>query len=232
MINNEKRIGNATSSQMFRVIGTPAVVRTYLQEKNLERKLNGSIETESYTQSMAWGNFLEQRVHELLGMDYLICSSETNLHPKYNFWAGSKDFIVEGVKISELKCYQVKNFALYTDALMTRDVEYIKAEFPKEYWQAVSNAIINEVPKAELITYCPYESELDEIIQMAIDYSDHDAWKYRFIYENKNLPCIKDGGYFTNLNRFEFTVPKEHIDFLTEKVISFGEKLNPFFKPE
>lgn len=233
MINNEFRAGNPTSSQMFRVCGTPAVVKTYLAEKNLERKLNASIETEAYTQAMAWGTFLEQRVHELLGMNYILCSDQTELHPTIKHWAGSKDFKVDGVKISELKCYQLKNFALYTDAILKADTEFLKAEFPKEYWQAVSNAIINQVPNAEVISYCPFESELPEIIQMAVDYSDpSDAWKYRFIYENQNLPCIKDGGYYNNLNRFEFELPKSDVEFLTERVIAFGEKLDPFYKPE
>lgn len=232
MINNEFRAGNPTSSQMYRVCGTPAVVKTYLAEKNLERRLNNSIETESYSQAMAWGTFLEQRVHELLGMNYILCSDQTSVHNTIKHWVGSKDFLVKGVKISELKCYQLKNFALYTDAILKKDTEFLKSEFPKEYWQAISNAIIEDVPNAELISYCPFESELPEIIQMALDVTDpSEQWKYRFIYENQNIPHIKDHGFYNNLNRFEFEVPKSDAEFLTERVVEFGKKLDPFYKP-
>lgn len=228
---SDLRNGNFTSSQAFRLCGAPAPIKTYIAEKNLERKLNASIETDAYSQPMAWGTFLEQRVHEFLGLDYILCSDQTDVHPTIDCWAGSKDFIVTGKKIAELKCYQVKNFALYTDAILTKNTELIKAEFPKEYWQAVSNAIIAQVPVAELISYCPFESELDEIKQMAIDYIQPDAWKYRFIYENQSLPCIKDGGFYNNLNTFTFEVPKNDIDFLTERVLEAQKKLTEFYKP-
>ena len=233
MINNIFRIGNFTSSQIHKLVGPPAPLKTYLTEKNLERVLNSGIESEAHSNAMAWGNFLEQRVHNLLGFEYELCSNETDLHPTIICWAGSKDFIVKGKKIAELKCFQLKNFSLYTNALLTGEIEIIKKEFPKEYWQAVSNAIINEVPNAELITYCPYESELDEIREMAMDYIESDAWKYRFIYESspENLPHLKNNGFYKNLNRFEFEVPKADIDLLTEKVNEASKKLIDFFQP-
>lgn len=230
-MNNKERNGNFTSSQAHKLTGAPKPFATYVAEKNLERKLNSSIESEAYSQPMAWGNFLEQRVHDMLGTEYELCSDTTDVHPTINYWAGSKDFIVRGKKISELKCYQLKNFALYTDALLTKDTELLKNEFEKEYWQAVSNAIISEVPVAELISYCPYESELPDIREMAIDYNEPDAWKYRFIYENTILPCLKDGGYYKNLNIFEFEVPQKDIDFLTARVLEAGKLLKPFHTP-
>lgn len=231
MLENKNRIGNFTSSQIYKLCGAPAPIKTYVAKKNLERKLNTSIETEAYSQPMAWGTFLEQRVHEFLGLDYILCSNETDVHPTISSWAGSKDFIVKGKKVAELKCYQLENFALYTDAILSKDVKFIKEEFPKEYWQAVSNAIINNVKVAELISYCPFESELPEIKDMALNYSGDDAWKYRFIYESNALPCIKDGGFYNNLNTFSFEVPKEDIDFLTNRVLESQKKLNKFYKP-
>ena len=228
---NEIRNGNFTSSQIFRLCGTPSVAKTYIAKKNIERRLNDSIEGEAYSQAMAWGNFLEQRVHDLLGFDYILCSDETDQHPTIKTWVGSKDFVVPWKRISELKCYQLENFVLYTDALISRDIELLKKEFTKEYWQGVSNAIINQVPNAELISYCPFESELPEIVEMARDYIGSDMWKYRFIYENTSLPCIKNDGYYNNLNRFEFEVPKEDIEFLTNKVIEYSKQLTPFYEP-
>lgn len=230
MINNKLRAGNFTSSQIFRLMGAPTPRKTYIEEKNLERKLNLSIEPDAHSQDMAWGTFLEQRVHELLGMEYELCSDQTDQHQTIKCWAGSKDFLVKGLKIAELKCYALKNFAYFTDSLLTQDPAVIKKNDPKEYWQAVSNAIINKVPKAELISYCPYMSELDAIREMALDYNGLDAWKYRFIYEKspENLPHLEDGGYYKNLNAFEFTPPKEDVEALTNAVLLAEKELIPF----
>ncbi len=230
MINNKLRIGNFTSSNIYKLVGAPKPIQTYIDQKNLERRLNKSIETDAYSQAMAWGIFLEQRVFELLGMEYELCSDQTDLHPEISFWAGSKDLKVEKVKIGEIKCFQLENFAYYTDAILKKDTEYLKKEFPKEYWQAVSNSIINQVPNAEIISYCPYYSELDEIKQMALDYGGDDTWKYRFIYEKPHieLPHLDEGGFYKNLNRFEFEVPKSDRDLLTEKVKEAGKKLVKF----
>jgi hypothetical protein len=229
---NIARIGNFTSSQIFRLMGTAAVSKTYIEERNLERQLCRSLENEAYSPDMAWGLFLEQRVLDLLGMEYCLSSDQTETHPEIEYWSGSKDLIVIGSKISEIKCFQPKNFAKYTNALLTKDLTLIKKEFPKEYYQLVSNAIINNVPNAEAITYMPYESELEDIREMASNYDGADQWKYRFISERdkSGLAHLPDGGYFKNLNLFEFEVPKEDKEALTERVLEAGKLLNPFFK--
>jgi hypothetical protein len=231
---NTQRVGNFTSSQIYRLMGTPSVAKTYIAKKNLERQMGRSLETDSYSKDMAWGTFLEQRVLNLLGLEYQLSSSETDVHPLIKYWSGSKDLIVEGVKISEIKCYQPENFGKYTSALLTKDLEFIKSEFPKEYWQLVSNATINKVPNAEAITYMPYESELAEIAEMASNYDGVDQWKYRFIAESdkSSLAYLPDGGFFKNLNLFEFEVPQSDKDLLTEKVIEAWKKLVPFHELE
>jgi len=224
---NKARIGSFTSSEIYKLIKTgtkgkefSAPGLTYIQEKQIELRLQRSITTDSHSNAMAWGTFMEQYVFSLIGIEYKITSNVTDVHPTIKGWSGSKDLIQEGVKISDIKCYQPKNFALYADALASKDLERIKAEFPKEYWQLVSNAIINEVPKAEAILFMPYESELEEIKAMALAYEGADMWKYRFIYESDKsaLPYIPDGGHYSNLNTFEFEVPQSDIDLLTERV--------------
>lgn len=226
---NKERIGSFTSSEIWKLtksgkgdkmFGEKAL--TYIQEKQIELRLKRSISVDAHSQAMAWGKFMENWVFHLMGMEYEITSDKTDVHPTIKGWSGSKDLSVKGVKISEIKCYQPKKFALYTDAIVAKDIDKMRKDFAQEYWQLVSNAIINEVDRAEAISFMPYESELEEIKEMALDYEGDDMWKYRFIYENhkSGLPYIAKGSTYKNLNKFEFEVPKEDIIFLTERVES------------
>lgn len=235
MINNSVRCGSFTSSKIFKLqtldksgknFGAPAL--TYIREKNLERKLGRPVETESYAKPMAWGTLIERYVfQEKLGLEYEIHSKTTDVHPTIKYWAGSKDLLVSGIKVGEIKCYEPKNFAQYTDALLTEDVNIIRHECPEEYWQIISNAIINHVPKGEAITYIPYKSELPLIREFASNYDGDDQWKYRFVAESNDdaLPWIPDNGYYKDLNRFEFEIPQEDIDLLTANVVMAGKML-------
>jgi len=230
---NKDRIGNFTSSNIYRLmtedkkggLGKPAL--TYIEEKNIERRLNRSLETETHTQPMAWGNICERRVFDLLSIEFEHMGNVTKMHPTIDYWAGSCDLIVTGKKICEIKCYQPKNFAQYTDILLQKDVTLLREERPEEYWQLVSNAIINGVNAAEAISYMPYRSELDAIRDLANNWEGEDQWKYRFIPEKTDawLAWVPDGGYYKNLNRFEFEIPKEDIDLLTERVKLAGAML-------
>lgn len=224
---NKLRIGNFTSSEIYRLMGTPAVRKTYIEEKKIERRLGRSIDVEAHSQPMAWGNLLETRVFDLLGLEYEITSKDTTQHPTIDFWTGTKDLIVVGKKIAEIKCYQPKKFALYTDAILSKDIQVLKKDFAQEFWQIVSNAIINQVPSGEAISYCPYKSELDDIRDLAANYDGFDQWKYRFIVEKEDagLAYIPDGGYYKNLNRFEFVVPENDIAELTERVEADGKSI-------
>ena len=228
MIENKERIANFTSSQIWKLmsngkaagtIGSPG--QTYIKEKRLEMKLGRSVSVEAYSKEMAWGTLIEQRAFDMLPFGYELTSQSTTLHPSISNWAGSKDVIVPGKKIGDIKCYYPKNFAMFADVLMQKDVALFREEFCEEYWQLVSNAIINQVSVAEAILYCPYLSELEEIREMAANYEGEDQWKYRFIAESPSswLPYIPDGGYYKNLYTFEFEVPKADIELLTARVL-------------
>ena len=122
-------------------------------------------------------------------------------------------------------------FAKYATALSTRDTDHIKSEFPDEYWQILSNAIIHGVPKGEAILYAPYESEMDEIRELAQDPEylteiDMMPWEVRFITENSNsqLSVLPNDSSFKNLNIFEFELPTDDVIFLTKR-IKMAEKL-------
>jgi len=238
MLKNKERIGNFTSSQMYRLCtslknGEPSsAFYTYVKEKMYEEKMGRSLETGVSSQSAVWGSFLEGRIHSLLGMEYEIISKETTRHPTIERFSGSPDFLVRGVKVSELKCYQPKNFASYVSALLTTDTEFIKDEHPAEYWQIVSNSVIQDVKLGEAICYMPYESEMQQIRELCDDpdYLDHvglQPWQVRFIYENDNskLAVLPDDSYFKNMNVFTFEVPQEDKDFLTNRVLQAIELL-------
>ena len=238
MIENKDRIGNFTSSQIHKLLkegrkkgtwGAPAL--TYIDEKRIERRMKRSLDTGAYSQDMAWGKFMELVVFGKLGTDYLLTSKATDVHPEIPFWAGSKDFHKNrGNKmycIGDIKCYQPKKFAKYTDALLKQDVIYLKSTFPEEYWQLISNAIINGVEYAEAVTYMPYESEMEEIRELAYNYGGDQQWQYRFIYEKptSELAVLPNDGYYKNINTFQFKLPEEDVKLLTAKVLAAGKLL-------
>jgi len=226
------RNGNFSSSNNYKLCsslknGTPsAAFFTYAKEKMFERKLGRSLEQSFFSQDAVWGSFLEPRVFENLPMNYQIIHKETFVHQNYNFLVGTPDFVIEGLKVSELKCFGLKNFASYVSALLTEDPEYIKEEHPKEYWQIISNATILEVDKGEAIVYMPFESEMAEIRGLAEDPDYYSSlglqgWQVRFIIEksNKDLSVLPNDSSFKNLNIFEFEIPKQDKEFLIERAI-------------
>lgn len=239
-MNNEYRRGHFTSSNAYKLLtqnrkkdgfGSPAL--TYIKEKQLEIRMNTCLDGGAYTQALAWGNFIETRVYNVLGLNYKIASKDTVLHPKYGgFWSGSVDLYTVDEKgnktsVAEIKCYQKKNFALYSDCLLQKDIELFKKDFPKEYWQIVSNAIIHNVGIGEAIVYMPYVSEAKEIREMVDGFEGAELWQYRFIQEREieDLPFLPDGGYYKNMCRFSFIVPEEDMDYLTKRMIEANKLL-------
>jgi len=229
MRHNEERIAHFTSSQIYRlVVGSKTVRDNYIQEKIIEKRLGKSLESGGGGQAAYWGIFMEMVVFELLGLEYKIESKLTDLHPTLgDVWSGSKDLIVPGVKVGDIKAYQYKKFAQYAECLKRGSVEFFRSEFPQEYWQLVSNAAIHNVSIGEAILYMPYESEIPEIKKLAEAYDGPDMWKYKFIAESEiqDLPSLKDGGYYQNVNTFEFEIPKADTELLTAAVETYGKIL-------
>lgn len=229
---NEKRIAAFTSSEIYRLctsnvkkepFGAPGL--SYINEKRLEKRLGRSINVETYTQAMAWGKFNEVVVHQKLGTSYNLSSTETDAHPTIAGWSGSKDCMHfkngKPYAVVEMKAYQPKHFAEYTDVLLKQDVELLKSQCLQEYYQIVSNAIINGVEYGCAISYMPYESELPVLRELAENWPEPgEEWKYRFISEKDKscLAYLPDGGYYKDLNRFEFRIPDADKQFLTDRV--------------
>jgi hypothetical protein len=234
-MNNELRAARFTSSKIFNLTkrdssgndwGAPA--KTYIHEKQLEQKMGRTLDTDAYSQAMAWGNLMEVIVFQLLGDEYELCSKQTTLHPDKSlgkYWSGTPDLIVPKIKVSEIKCYQPKKFAMYNDCLLQKDIELFKKEFAQEYWQIVSNCIIQECPIGEAISYMPRKSELLKIRKLIeetniLEAHNLEPWMFRFITEKPidKLAWIPDDGYYNNETKFEFTVPEEDKELLTRLV--------------
>jgi hypothetical protein len=234
IILNQKRVGNFTSSEIHKLLtegvkkntfGKPAL--TYIDEKKMEREFGRSLGTEVDARATSWGDICEIRVNDLIEMKYIYQSSITKVHPEIEYWSGSADFIVPGERIAECKAYQPKKFVQYTKAILKGDINFLRNEFPAEYWQCVSNAIINGVPMAEMISYMPFEFELDDIRKLAKKLTDSGELKYRWMIkaEKQYLAYVPNESKFRSLNRFEFEIPESDKQLLTAKVIEAGKLL-------
>lgn len=228
-----KRIGRFTSMNAWKLTtqnkqknGFGATGLTYIHERKAERFLGRSVDTGSYSQSKIWGKICEHFCNEFeLSLDYTLCSKGTLLHPKYNFWSGTPDAI-KAKTACEIKCYYPKGFFDFTQSLLTGDLEVIKESHKEEYWQVVSNACILGFKKAELIAYTPTQDQLIEIRSKIEDTNllerlGIELWEARFIVEKElhDLPYIPDGICYPNFVTCEFDIPKEDIEFITNRVI-------------
>lgn len=244
ILENKQRIGRFTSSEMYKIMsndkkgtGIGAIGLTYIEEKKLERQLGRGLELDATSQAMRWGSFMEEWVHEKhLSSGYKYMSDVTMVHPEYpELWAGSQDTIHERERVvSDIKCYEPKNFAVYNNALIkskeTGDLSYFKeVNKGKEFYQLLSNACIWGFDLIEAIVFMPYESELDGIKEMAYNYKGENEWKYRFIYEgNKtSLACLPDDcKTYKNINIYRFEVPSLEKDLLISRVKEASKLLN------
>lgn len=232
IILNHLRVGNFTSSEIHRLMATAKKAETYIAEKNYERKLGRSIKAEADARPLTWGTLCERRVLEtLLDTKYRPLGTDTVQHPNIDYWCGSPDgekFEDNDVKVCpELKSpYTLKSFC---ELVEIDTPEKFKAENPEYYWQTLSNCIITGTDIAELVTYCPYESELAEIRDLANNWDDGDQNRFSWIQwaDNDHLPYLIEGGHYRNMNVFRFEIPKADKEELISTVLKYGTLLNP-----
>jgi hypothetical protein len=227
--------------------GEPA--KSYIQECNMERRLGRSITDETNAKPLTWGKMLEQRVFNLLPTDYILCSDKTIVHPEISYWSGSPDGgkYDKGKTVTDIKCpVTLKSFCQLVDPLYYNitgidAMNAIREGFmddsglwhnahkdgEKYYWQLVSNAVLFGSEYAELIIYMPYESELDDIKLMAQQAPAEELYKHYWIgmANDGELPFLKDGGYYKNINIIRFAVPAEDKEKLKELVLKAGQYL-------
>lgn len=204
---------------------------TYIEKKANERRMGKSFDVGAYSQSLAWGEIMEMFVFAELGIEYKPVSAGTVLHKTLKGWAGTCDSEKhkkgKPFAASEIKCYWPENFAKYVNVILKKDVDLLRSEFPKEYWQIVSNACILGLDHGEAICFMPYEKQMDEIRDVISSLDSPHQWRYRFVVELENwqLPVLPNKGYYKSLNKFEFEIPKADKLFLTERVINANKEV-------
>lgn len=212
---------------------------TYINQCNMERRLGRSLDNELDAKPTNWGKFLEPLLFSLLDGEYTYNSSDTLTHPEFDMWVGTPDGfkITENKTVVDTKCpFTLESFCKLINPLYN-DLEGMDAmnalrngytdktglfqpphsDADKYYWQLVSNACIDDCTHAELIVYCPYESELSVIQAAAIQSGNPSAY---FIANGspQSLPSVPDDGFYRNINIISFEIPQSDKDILTETV--------------
>lgn len=227
MKNKKERIGNFTSSEIYKLmtngkakdtLGKPAL--TYIAEKNMERKLGQTLNSSASAKPLQWGTLLEARAFNLLGLEYQLVSQETIGTEFSSCWYGSPDGTKEDAVI-DIKCpYTLKSFCELVDCKTIDEVRANCEAGEKYYWQLVSNGFLTGKKFAELIIYVPYISELNEIRELT-NQLDEDQNKYAWINfaSDEDLPYLNDGGFYKNINIIRFEIPASDVEALKNRIV-------------
>lgn len=242
-MNKLTRYGNFSSSNIHKLMSkgrgewtvenVGSSFNTYIKEKNREIKLQKSINLPANTRPIIWGKVIEHFVFERrLSMEYKEMNEVGRLvHPEYSRWTGVPDCMKKDV-VSDIKCpSSLTQFCDLVDSFT--DVETFKNTAPEYYWQLVSNAILTNVGRAELIVFVPYENELHEIRDFVANPDLHidglTPFQFEFIFHEiekfmdgeltpSSVPYLNSKGSYKNLNKFEFIVPENDKKDLTSRV--------------
>lgn len=218
---NQERVGRFSSSSIYKLtaldkkggFGKPAL--TYIQEKQWEMLLGRELVSDKDTRPTSWGLHNEQRVFDLLPLEYRLEIHKRYFHKDNAFWCGSPDIVAEDF-CGDIKCtWSLKSFCEGVDSF--GNIEKFKDVKPEWYWQIVSNCILTEKKHGEIVIYCPYKKELKEIKDDA-NQSAHPAYAFISFLDDEQLPYLHEGGFYKNLNQWRFEIPLTDIEFLTQRV--------------
>ena len=225
------RVGSFSNSEIWRLIPGKRgeMLKTgysYIEEKRFERKLGRALSSEQNSKSTGWGTFVEKRAFDLLPLHYKLRSIDRLVHPDIPYWTAAIDIIGEDFA-GDVKCpYTLLSFCQQVEA-MEKGIETYKELKPEYYWQCVAHSILAAKKFAEIIIYVPYQTELDEIREMANNVDGAQQNKVAFINwaEDDQLPYLIEGGYYKNLNILRWEVSQEDKKLLTSRVIEAGKLL-------
>lgn len=236
-MDSDPRAGNFTSSEIVALIsdgkakgsyGVPFY--SYIESKKMERRLGRQLNSDVFAKPLTWGDLVQHYVFKLLGNDYKPCSDKVIVHPAIDCWRGTPD-ATKVETVAEVKCPQtLKSFCLLVDSWKRRGIQGVRdnhTDGDKFYWQCVSNAILTKSKFAELIVFAPYYSELEAIRDLAhnLDGSMQQKFMWIALAPDGELPFLKDGGYYKNLNVMRFEIPVEDKMLLHARVEAAKELL-------
>lgn len=232
------RHGTFSSSSMWKLMtdnkaktgfGAPGL--KYIKQTRYERRLGRAINAERTSRPTSWGSLAERRAFDLLPIEYKLVSQDRIVHKTIPSWTGAPDLVANGAAGDVKSPYSLEVFCDKLIAL--KNIETYKEEFPEDYYQHISNAILLEsngvkITHFDAIIYCPYKSELEDIRTMASNIDDPaDQREYYWIAQasDDELPFIPEGSPFKNLNIFRFPVPNIDKWGLIERVKKAVEEL-------
>lgn len=234
MLNSEIRIGRFTSSEIAALMtevkvkgsfGAPAL--TYIEEKNMERRLGRPLKADVDAKACDWGNLCEGFVFDMLGLEYSTVSKQTLIHPEIDEWVGTPDSICYGqynTAVDIKAPFTLKSFCQLVDGWKSNGIQGIRDNHKdgnKFYWQIVSNAVLTGCKEGELIIFCPYQGQVSSLMQRGME-----QYSWLQYAEMNDVPWIPDGNsYYKNINKFRFAVPDADKDALTKRVIEGGKML-------
>lgn len=111
-----------------------------------------------------------------------------------------------------------------------QNIEVYKKEYPEDFYQHISNAILLEangtkITHFEAVIYCPYQSELESIRELARNWDDENQNQFAFVNwsGDNELPYLpNDCKAYKNLNIIRFEISEADKQALTERVIAAG----------
>lgn len=205
----------------------------YIKQVGYEKRLGRPIQNESNAKQTAWGTFVQHRVFDLLSNEYTMIEGEKRYaHPTIENWTGVPDTAIFHKKVvGDIKCpYNLEVFCDKVKALSAGLSTY-KEEYPDDYWQHISNAILlrengHEINFFEAILYVPYREELAEIRLSASNF-DGDQNKIAFLNwaDDNELPYLIEGKEYKNLYVFRYEIDENDVEHLTECVKLANERL-------
>lgn len=242
----EFRIGRGTSSNAYIIASGSSLQSpnkpfyTYAEEVAIERLTKVPVQPEINAKSLAWGSLMECVVYDQAIPDtdmYFLVHKKTILHPKMgNIWSGTPD-LISPKKTGEIKCHFRKNYVLFYAALKSRNIEFIKRQFPQAYWQLVSNCILTKKKVGELVGFIPKKSELLKIFEAIQDtdflkkanLEEHNYFYYQPEYIESH-PYLADDAEIDNFVTFEFEIPQDDKIFLTQRFKMFEKEVEEKYK--
>jgi len=225
----DKRIGRFTSSEIFNLLkkdkagtgfGKPAL--SYIAEKKYEKKLGRYLDNETNNKYCDWGKFIEQMAFDNLSIEYSLVSDQTIVHWLIDSWAGTPDLLKNDDTVCDIKCpFTLKSFCQLYECTDKESLISSHKDGEKYYWQLVSNAILTNRDKAELIVYCPYLEDLDNIRDQAglagIKWLEHAS--------DDCLPWLDTDSAYNNIHIISFDISDDDKNLLTDAVLLASETL-------